>query len=213
MLWNDHSRYEGLHAFLGASNFRWINWEEGLFEQKYYNQFASKLGTAIHSLAKDCIINRIKLSKTDKRLVEVSLYREGIPRGAFDSEEILLNLVPFVNDAIGYHMSPEIILFYSPNCFGTTDAICFNEKEKILRIHDLKTGVTPAHIEQLIVYAALFCVEYKKNPYDFKTELRIYQSDQAIIFEAEAQEIERYMFLIKDRDDLIKKFLERDVKL
>lgn len=63
----------------------------------------------------------------------------------------------YVNDAIGYKMIPEQILFYSDNCFGTADAIVF--RNGLLRIHDLKTGVIPAHMEQLEVYAALFCLE------------------------------------------------------
>ena len=34
---------------------------------------------------------------------------------------------------------------------------------KILRIHDYKSGITPAKMDQLMIYAALFCLEYKKE--------------------------------------------------
>lgn len=60
----------------------------------------------------------------------------------------------YVNDAISFRMVPEQILFYSENCFGTADTIVF--RNGTLRIHDLKTGVVPAHMEQLEIYAALF---------------------------------------------------------
>ena len=79
----------------------------------------------------------------------------------------------YVNDAIGFKMTPEQILYYSDNCFGTADAILF--RNNFLRIHDLKTGKIPAHMEQLEIYAALFCLEYKVKPADIEMELRIYQ--------------------------------------
>ena len=67
-------------------------------------------------------------------------------------------------------------LYFSENCFGTTDAIYY--KNGILRIHDLKTGIMPAHMEQLEIYAALFLLEYEKifgvSPQNTKVNLRIY---------------------------------------
>src|SRR5699024_10205707 len=85
----------------------------------------------------------------------------------------------YVNDAIGFHMTPEQVLFYSENCFGTADAISY--RNGVLRIHDLKTGNVPAHIEQLMIYAGLFCLEYRVKPKDVEFELRIYQSDDILI--------------------------------
>ena len=212
MQWNDHHELEGKHAFLGASNFRWMNLNDGDFEKRYYAQFATSIGTAIHELAKDCIDSRMKLTKHDKRLIEYTMYKNGIPKRAYDPDIILTNLLPFVNDAIGYRMSSEIILFYSYNSFGTTDAIAFNEKEKILRIHDLKTGTTPSHIEQLIIYAALFCLEYRKKPNDITFELRIYQSSEIVNYSADPKEIEKAMELVKLRDEDIKEYYEGDFR-
>lgn len=85
---------------------------------------------------------------------------------AFAAEAIRLNrrqsgrdtLSMYVNDAIGYKMTPEQPLFYSFNCYGTTDAIAY--KKNALRIHDLKTGEIEAHMKQLYIYSALFCLEY-----------------------------------------------------
>ena len=70
---------------------------------------------------------------------------------------------------------------------GTADAISF--RNNFLRIHDLKTGTRPVHIEQLEIYAALFCLEYKLKPTDIKIELRIYQNDEILVHEPEAEEI------------------------
>lgn len=70
---------------------------------------------------------------------------------------------------------------------GTADAISF--RNNFLRIHDLKTGTRPVHIEQLEIYAALFCLEYKVKPADIKIELRIYQNDEILVYEPEAEEI------------------------
>ena len=210
MQWNDHHQLEGKHAFLGASNFHWINWTDPIFENRYYSQFSTTIGTTIHALAHDCIINRTKLNKHDRHLIEISLYHAFVPKDAYDPDAILTNLIPFVNDAIGYHMSSEILLYYNSYCFGTCDAILFNEKDKILRIHDLKTGTTTAHFEQLLIYAALFCLEYHKNPRHFTTELRIYQNFEVSINTPDPSEIESFMELIQNRSQLILSYLERE---
>lgn len=210
MQWNDHHQLEGKHAFLGASNFHWVNWTDSIFENRYYSQFSTIIGTTIHELAHDCILNRTKINKHDKHLVELSLYHAFVPKDAYDPNAILENLIPFVNDAIGYHMSSEILLYYNSYCFGTCDAILFNEKDKILRIHDLKTGTTIAHFEQLLIYAALFCLEYHKNPRHFTTELRIYQNFEISVNTPDPSEIESFMELIQNRSQLISTYLERE---
>lgn len=212
MLFNDHSKLEGKHAFLGASTFRWINWSDEVFEMRYYGQFSQVIGTYIHELARDLIKGRIRLTEQDVKLIDLKLNSCDIPRGAYDSKEILLNLIPFVNDAIGFHMSSEVILYYSINCFGTADAICFNDKEKFLRIHDYKSGKTRAHMEQLLIYAALFCLEYHKKPSNLKIELRIYQNFNIDIYIPDAMEIEKFMHMIINRDKTIMKYIERDMK-
>lgn len=167
MIWNDHSKLEGKHAFLSASKYSWINYDEDKLIETHNNFLAAAQGTALHALAAQCIRLGIKLPKTNATL----------------------NL--HVNDAIGYKMTPEKILYYSPYCFGTADAISF--RKNMLRIHDLKTGVIPAHMEQLEIYAALFCLEYKKNPADLNIELRIYQNNRAAIHNPEPERIQYIM--------------------
>ena len=150
MNFNQHSNLEGQHAFLGASKYSWINYSDEKLIQVYNNMLATQRGTELHELAAQCI----KLHRKQKGSDYFSQY---------------------VNDAIGFGMSPEVILYYSDVCFGTADAIKFDEKKGFLRIHDLKTGVTPVHMEQLMVYAAYFCLEYHVKPGDIEMELRIYK--------------------------------------
>ena len=216
--WNDHSKLEGLHAFLGASQWHWINWNDEIFEKRFASQYSTTLGTAIHELASQCIKSRTKLTMEDKHLIDITLYKAKVPKSTYDAEKILANLIPFVNDAIGYHMSSEIILYYSPFCFGTTDAIGYDERTKTLRVHDYKSGSVQAHIEQLMIYAALFCLEYHINPKTLKrTELRIYQDinnqgPTVLEYFPEAQEIEKFMDIIKRGNELAMALYERDGK-
>ena len=116
----------------------------------------------------------------------------------------------YVNDAIGFKITPEQVLYFSVNCFGTADAISF--RDGLLRIHDLKTGVTPAHMEQLYIYAALFCLEYKVKPSDIRTELRLYQSNEVVTAEPTSDEIGAVMEKIVTFDRVINK-LKAEEKL
>ena len=158
-----HSDLEGQHAFLGASKYHWINYDEQKVADSYSKFLAVQKGTVLHDFAAQCIKLGQKLPRSQKTL----------------------NM--YVNDAIGFKMTPEQVLFYSENCFGTADAISF--RDNVLRIHDYKSGVIPAHMEQLMIYAALFCLEYKYKPSDIEIELRIYQSDEIIVHNPEPEEI------------------------
>nr|DAI45344.1 MAG TPA: Protein of unknown function (DUF2800) [Caudoviricetes sp.] len=163
MQWNRHSELNGSHAILSASKYYWVNYDENKIADYYRRQLASIRGTELHAFAADCVRLKQKLPRMRKTL----------------------NL--YVNDAIGYKMSPEVLLYYSPNCFGTADAISF--RQDMLRIHDLKTGETPAHMEQLIIYAALFCLEYRIKPGVIQIETRIYQNDEVLVHNPGADEI------------------------
>ena len=177
MLFNNHKDLEGSHAFLGASKYHWINYDPEKLAATYKNYLATLKGTELHDFAAKAINLGVKLPKAKKTL----------------------NM--YVNDAIGYSMTPEQVLYYSPNCFGTADSISF--RNNFLRIHDLKTGETPAHIEQLMVYAALFCLEYKVKPGEIKFELRIYQFDDIMICNPTAEDILPIMDKIISFDKII----------
>lgn len=179
MNFNKHSNLEGQHAFLGASRYSWINYSENKLADSYSKFLAAQKGTVLHDFAARCISLGQKLPKSNKTL----------------------NM--YVNDAIGFKMIPEQILYYSDNCFGTADAIIF--RNDLLRIHDLKTGETPAHMEQLEIYAALFCLEYRKKPSDINIELRLYQSDDILISTPAAEDIVPIMDKIVTFDKIISK--------
>lgn len=169
MRFNPHLNQQGKHAFLGASKYNWLNYSDDKLIQVFINMQAKERGTRIHALASELISLGVKLPSRKKTL----------------------NM--YVNDAIGFGMTPEQVLYYSDYCFGTADAIIFDERKKMLRIHDLKTGVTEAHIEQLEIYAALFYLEYGEwvrfTPNDENTELRIYQNDQILVHHPESSDI------------------------
>ena len=185
MNFNKHLNLEGQHAFLGASKYHWINYDETKLVESYSKFTAAQKGIELHEFAAQCIRLGQKLPKSRKTL----------------------NM--YVNDAIGFKMTPEQPLFYSENCFGTADAISF--RNKMLRIHDFKSGVIPARMEQLEIYAALFCLEYKVNPADIDIELRIYQSDQILYHNPTVEDITAIMDKIITFDKLINKIKSEEV--
>lgn len=79
----------------------------------------------------------------------------------------------YINDGVSLRMNVEEVLYYSDYFFGTSDSLLFKNDKLI--IHDLKTGSTPAHMEQLMIYAALFCLQHKIVPGSIEMELVIYQ--------------------------------------
>jgi len=179
MIFYKHHAQEGQHAFLGASQYHWINYDDEKLAKRYLTHLAVQKGTELHEFAAQCIKLGQKLPKSQKTL----------------------NM--YVNDAIGYKMTPEVVLYFSDNCFGTADAISF--RNNVLRIHDLKTGEIPAHMEQLMIYAALFCLEYKIKPGSIDIELRIYQSDNIVYHTPTAEEIVPIMDKIITADKIIDK--------
>lgn len=157
MRWSEHSNLEGCHAFLSASKYSWLNYDEDKLVETYYSALAAQRGTELHALAAQLISNRVKVKDTKQTF----------------------NM--YVNDAIGFRMKPEQILYFSEHCFGTADAIAFDEQNCFLRIHDLKTGTTKVSMHQLEIYAALFFLEYDLPVKDTEMELRIYQNDDILI--------------------------------
>lgn len=193
MIFNRHSELSGSHAFLGASGYHWINYDEDKLADRYITHLATLRGTELHDFAAQCIkLNRKQPDDGDT-----------------------LNM--YVNDAINFKMNTEQVLFYSENCFGTADTICCRyeeqdgQKVETLRIHDLKTGVVPAHMEQLLIYAALFCLEYKRIPSELFIELRIYQNGEIVYFNPTAKDIVPIMDKIITFDKIIKKIRREEV--
>ena len=182
MNFNQHFRLNGLHAPFSPSQPSWLNYTDEKALDVYSNKKAAEMGTRLHNWAKETIDLGIRQPRSKK------------------------TIYAYVNDAIGFRMDTEVVLYYSDRFFGTADAISF--KNNFLRIHDLKTGTSPVHIEQPLVYAALFCLEYKIKPSDIKIELRIYQNDEIQIYEPEDGEVEEVMNKIVHLDELLSSYEE-----
>lgn len=181
MKWNDHSKLLGHHAFLSASQCHWLKYDVDKLISRYENELAKQRGTELHEFAENAIKHRIKLQPGQTHPAVAN----------------------FVNDAIGYNMSTEVVLYYSPFAFGTADAIKYTPPTKdkprgFLRIHDLKTGVTKPKMEQLMVYAAYFFIEYGIKPEKTDMELRIYQGTDIQYANPEAEDIYDIIHTIKE---------------
>lgn len=179
MIFNNHSNLEGLHAPFSPSQASWLRYTDEKALEVYANKKAAEIGTRFHKWAKETIDLGIKQPRSKK------------------------TIYAYVNDAIGFKMDTEVVLFYSPRFFGTADSISF--RDGFLRIHDLKTGKKAVHIEQLMVYAALFCLEYKVKPFDISIELRIYQNDEVQVDQPAAEDIAAIMNRIAHLDKLLEK--------
>ena len=188
MIWNRHYAQEGAHAFLSPSQASWVNYSDEDLIERFTNQQAVKRGTELHKYAELAITHGIKQPRSHK------------------------TIYAYINDAIGFRMDPEVVLFYSKWCYGTADAISFRIEPKVaktvpvLRIHDLKTGKTPAKMRQLHVYAALFCLEYGFLPSDIIVHTRIYQDDAVIEDVPTSEDIVPVMDKIVRFDSLIESF-------
>ena len=158
MNFNKHNSLEGLHAPFSPSKSSWLRYDDEKLIEVYKNLKAAEMGTRLHQWAKDTIDLGLKQPRSKK------------------------TIYAYVNDAIGFKMETEVVLFYSERFFGTADAISF--RNGVLRIHDLKTGKRPVHME---------------------LELRIYQSDEILYHNPTAEDILPIMDKIVYLDKLLQK--------
>lgn len=182
MRFTKHLGVEGSHAFLSASKYHWVNYDDEKLLASFNNQFAAIMGTRKHAWAAEAI----RLGRRQPRNDET--------------------LNRYINDAIGFRMEPEVVLFYSFNCFGTADAIAFSKN--VLRISDLKTGIHPGNHKQIGIYFALFCLEYRINPYDIQMIGRIYQLDEIDEVQGDPKAIRELMNKIVRADRIIEDMKE-----
>jgi hypothetical protein len=167
MRFNKHSEIEGKHSFLTPSSPAWLRYDDHKLERRYMEHLAAQRGTEEHDFAARAI-------KLGHRM----------------PEEPRTTLSMYINDSIGWRMKPEVPLYWSPHCFGHADALGLNEKLKVLRVSDLKTGRVAVKFDQLVIYAAIFCLEYEYNkPWELDFELRIYQGNAIKLHEPEPDEI------------------------
>lgn len=178
-----HLNLEGLHAPFSPSQPSWLRYDDQKALDVYLNKKAAEIGTRLHAWAKETIDLGIKQPRSRK------------------------TIYAYVNDAIGFKMSTEVVLYYSDYFFGTADAISF--RNGTLRIHDLKTGKVgkiESHLEQLEIYAALFCLEYKVKPSEIDIELRVYKTDEVVCHNPTAEDI----LPIMDKIVHLNKILEKN---
>ena len=163
---NRHSDLEGKHSFLSPSKFAWLRYDDSKLERMFMEHLAHLRGTKEHEFAAKAIELGHKMSDEPKT---INMY---------------------INDCIGWRMKPEVPLYWSDHCFGTADALGFLSSQMLLRISDLKTGKTRTSFDQLIIYAALFCLEYEfPKPWELQIELRIYQNNRIKFEVADPDEV------------------------
>ena len=183
MQFNPHPEVAGSHAFLSASKYSWIRYDEEKIIETFTNAMAAARGTRLHAFAAEAIALGQRMPKTQQ------------------------TLAMYVNDALSFRMKPEVLLFYTRNAFGTADAISFRRErghdKTVLRIHDLKTGTTKSSVNQLEIYAAFFCLEYDIAPHTIDIELRIYQNDYIQIYVPDPEDILHIMDKMMTFDRLI----------
>lgn len=185
MQFHKYPKLAGLHAPFSPSSPSWLRYDDEKAVLVFQKRQAAAMGTRLHAWAKETIDLKIKQPKSKK------------------------TLYAYVNDAIGFRMDTEVVLFYSERFFGTADTISF--RDDYLRIHDLKTGENKASMEQLFVYVALFCLEYNKKPGQLKgIECRLYQNDAVEIANPTAEDIVPIMDQIVHLDKLLQS-LEEEV--
>jgi hypothetical protein len=180
----ERSNLVGVHAFLSASKYSWLNYPDEKLDRLFHTSMDAARGTRLHSFAHEAIALGRKMPDT---------------RTTLDM---------YINDAIGFRMKSEQVLYYSRNAFGTADTIKYTPDKKdsevgLLRIHDLKNGITEASMKQLLIYVALFCLDFNKNPHKLESILRIYQNDAIEELVADPHEVFWIMEKIKYFDKRI----------
>lgn len=180
---NDHWKLAGKHSFMSPSSYHWINYDEAKIRDRFKTSMDAALGTRKHEFAKEAIEMGIKMADTGQTLNS------------------------YINDCIGYRMTPEVLLYFSENCFGTADALDYRMNPKTrkmrLRVFDLKNGTTKASEKQLWVYIAIFCHEYEVDINEIEVDARIYQNDIIHEFEIDPMIIMDLIALMKRNDDII----------
>lgn len=195
----NHNELRGTHALFSPSQSAWLRYEDDKIAERVLSQYRAPLGTEIHDFAamEITLNHKVKNIRSLVNGIESFIYTKyktlsvngdipdyytklihnvgELPKEVFEAVKY------YINDGIGFKMTAEQPLKYSDNIYGTADSIAFKLDGKFLRIHDLKTGALPAHMEQLRTYAALFCLEYGPKydfrPGDLEFELRLYQWD------------------------------------
>lgn len=221
MIFREHLEIRGQHALFSPSQSAWLRYDDAKIVERIKNQYRSALGTELHEYVASQIELRHKVTNLRNLVMGVenyifTKYRCGDPASKTRSygmtllkrigslpKEVFETAKMYVNDGIEYAMTVEQPLCYSEFIFGTADTICF--RDNALRIHDYKSGAHPASMDQLLIYAGLFFLEYAIKPRDVHTDLCIYQSAEIVHHEPEVDELNEIMDIIITTNRLAEK--------
>jgi hypothetical protein len=194
-----------------------LKYDVDTFKEKLVNKYKASIGTEIHAWAAiqielgNKVTSKRELMKSLRTYIYSKYYTDKYGLSKFGRSLLNhLKQVPadtissYVNDAIGFKMDPETVVYYSENFFGTADATRFSNDS--IMIFDLKTGTSPVHIEQLMIYDALHCLEHGVNPMKVSHELRIYQGNDILLATPVGEDIKPIMDTIEYFDKIMTKF-------
>ncbi len=85
-----HRNLQGLHAPFSASQSHWLRYDDEKVMDVYLNKKAAAMGSRLHEWAKETI--DLGLKQDTRKKTTLNMY---------------------INDAIGFKMSTEVVLFYS----------------------------------------------------------------------------------------------------
>jgi hypothetical protein len=208
---NKHLEIKGAHALFSPSQSSWLRYDDDKIRDRVKNQYRTALGTELHEYVAQQIVLNHKVTNLRSVVsgIENYIYTKykiadetnslsfgnrllqhvgALPKEVFETARL------YINDGIAFRMTVEQPIVYSDYVFGTADTISF--RDNLLRISDYKSGDHPASMDQLITYAALFCLEYTVKPRDIKTELRLYQAGEITLEEPETEDLEDTMATI-----------------
>lgn len=212
------------HAPFPPSQPAWLKYTDAQAIESYKNKYRTDIGTEIHEWASHQIdlsqkptgireiLRAVKTHVYEKYMLDTSKCYDP-KKGAILLDhlrylpgEALLSTKLFICDSIGFRMASEQKLSVSNIIEGTADAVRFYPKENLLRVSDLKTGSRPAKIEQVYIYAALYCYENRLDPLKTNFETRIYQNGEIYIEQPDGETIASTLKDILHLNEVIKKF-------
>lgn len=215
---------DSLHAPFSPSQPAWLRYSDEELINAYKNKFRSEIGTEIHEWASHQIIlgNKPSGIREVEKGVKTHIYEKYMCTYSklYEPEygdillrhlrylpgEAYISAKLFIGDSIGFHMESEQKLKLSNKINGTADAVRFYPKENLLRVSDLKTGSRPAKIEQVLIYAALYCYENRLDPLKTNFETRIYQNGVIHIEQPDKEDINDIYKNIVHKNEVLKRF-------